>query len=497
MWTRNLVSMAAGLFLVAFVVARVGVEHYGGWTAVASIIGYLGLLDAGLSVALQHYVARHSARGEGRELLAVFNSAMLLHGAIALVALGLLLLLAAAYPAAFPRIPDAAAAECSAALQWVAFGMLGYLLNLPIQGTLLGLQRHLARNASEIVGALARPATVVVAFAVSGPSLAHLGMAFFAATCVRFVVSGVLLRVLEPAVRLRPSAISWRAIRDLVGYGGHSLVWATCFVVVRNSGPIFATALLGPAEATFLYVGTRLTDAIAALIRSAASVFVPMASALQAAGEQERLRTTAIRGTRFAALVGFSGSVLLITLGMPVIEAWVGPGHESAYRVTVIVAAGMAAPWAFTVALNMLMGMRILWPMTWMMLVQAALFLALAPALGIAFGLRGLAVALVLPVAGVQTLWVPATICARAGLSVREFLLRALPRPLSVAAAVGLVAWGLSRIWPPADLATLLAECALAGGLFVALAAAWGLDRETRHQLWSSFSRPSGPDPVD
>ncbi len=489
MWARNLVSMGVGLFLVAFVVGRVGAEHYGGWTAVASLIGYLGLLDAGMSVALQHFVAGHAARDERKDLLAVFNSAMLLYGVVALATLGLLLVLAAVYPAAFPKIPDDAAAECSVALRWVAFGMMGYLLNLPIQGSLLGLQRHYARNASEIVSVLTRAATVVIAFAVSGPSLAHLGMAFFAATCARFVVSAALLRWLEPAVRLRPTAASWEAVRRLVGYGGHSFIWASCFVVIRNSGPLFATALLGPAEATFLYVGTRLTEAFAGMIRSAGAVFVSVASSLQASGEEERLRKTAIFGTRFAALVGFSGAVLLIVFGMPAIEQWVGPGYESAYQVTVIVAAGMALPWAFNVALNMLMGMRILWPMTRVMLAQTALFLALATALGIRFELHGLAVAMVLPAALVNVLWVPPTICARAGLRVRDLLVGALPRPIAVAAAVGLASWGLTSLWPPTELAVVLVECAIAGSLFAALAAGWGLDPAMRRQLWARMTR--------
>lgn len=497
MWGRNLVSMAVGLFLVAFVVGRLGPEHYGGWTAVASIIGYLGLLDAGMSVALQHYVAGHAARDERRDLSAIFNSALLIYGVVALVTLGLLLVLAGIYPAVFPKIPDEAAAECSVALRWVAFGMMGYLLNLPIQGSLLGLQRHYARNASEIASALTRVTTVVIAFSVAGPSLAHLGLAFFVATCVRFVVSAVLLRWLEPAVRVRPTEASWEAVRRLVGYGGHSFVWASCFVVMRNSGPIFATALLGPAEATFLFVGTRLTEAFAGMIRSAGAVFVSVASSLQASGEEERLRATAIRGTRFAALAGFAGAVVLIVFGQPVIDQWVGPGYEAAYRVTVIVAAGMAAPWAFNVALNMLMGMRILWPMTRVMLAQTALFLVLATVLGLLFDLHGLAVAMVVPIALVNTLWVPPTICARAGLRIRELLIGALPRPLAVAAVVGLASWGLSRVWPPTELVALIVECLLAGGLFAALAAGWGLDPSTRRQLWARFARrrtPSGAD---
>jgi len=155
----------------------------------------------------------------------------------------------------------------------------------------------------------------------------------------------------------------------------------------------------------------------------------------------------------------------------------------------VIVAAGMALPWAFNVALNMLMGMRILWPMTRVMLAQTALFLALATALGIRFELHGLAVAMVLPAALVNVLWVPPTICARAGLRVRDLLVGALPRPIAVAAAVGLASWGLTSLWPPTELAVVLVECAIAGSLFAALAAGWGLDPAMRRQLWARMTR--------
>jgi len=479
-WGSHVASIAVGFFLIGYVVAQVGAEHYGGWASIISIIGYLSLLDVSMSVAIQHYVARFAAKDEKDNIAAIFSSAYIVYGATAVVALVVWVILSMTYSDIFPKIPAQAAVECSVALRWVALAMFFVILNYPMQGMLLGLQWHSVRNTIEVFSLLVRAGVVVVAFRLFGVSLSHLGAALFAASLSRFTLNLITLRIIEPCARFRFSSVSRSAIRQLFSFGGHSIVWNLCKTVIRETGPIIATALLSPAAATYLYIATRLASAAGTFVITAGEVFVPIASSLQSAGDVRRLQSALIRGTRFCALLGFSAAAVLIVFGRPLLDHWVGPGQTTTYLVVVVVTAGMCGIWVFRVALSILVGMRTLWPLTIMHSSRVVLGLILAFVLARFWGAVGLAAGLMIPLIPTSFVWVPFYACRRTGVTMSTLFARGLPGPLGAAVVLAGVAWALKRVWPPDTVWILVSECALMLLLFAALALLWGLDGASR-----------------
>jgi Na+-driven multidrug efflux pump len=63
-----LANLTIGLFLMPFIVHRLGDRVYGYWTLVSTFLGYYGLLDLGIVSAVQFFVAK--ALGEKDEKLA-------------------------------------------------------------------------------------------------------------------------------------------------------------------------------------------------------------------------------------------------------------------------------------------------------------------------------------------------------------------------------------------------------------------------------------------
>ncbi|MFQ5600059.1 MAG: oligosaccharide flippase family protein, partial [Candidatus Krumholzibacteriia bacterium] len=348
-WIQHFVLVAVNLFLVGYAIAKVGDENYGGWTVIVSIIGYTTLLAPGISVALQHYVAAHATRSDKLGLGRTLSSAYVIYGAAAVVALPICLMISRAYPMIFPKVPALAAAECSDALVWVGAGMVLVILNLPVEGVLLGLQKHYYRSITESVSVLVRAAVVVATFAWFGPSLAYLGAAFFGGACSRVVLSLFFLHKVEPGLRFRPALISKTSLRQIMSYAGHSTIWTICTVLIRESGPIITVWMLGSREATYYYVGARLIFSFGGLIASAGSVFVPVTSSLWASRDLVRLRSVLIRGARFSALLSIPGAACAVLFGQAVLRHWVGPGFDTAFSVLVAIAIGRLATWSFVV----------------------------------------------------------------------------------------------------------------------------------------------------
>src|SRR5690606_25010582 len=67
----------ASLVLVAYIVARVGIEQYGLWAIVAAVTGYAALFDLGIASAYARFVAEHHARHERERVSAVVSTGVL------------------------------------------------------------------------------------------------------------------------------------------------------------------------------------------------------------------------------------------------------------------------------------------------------------------------------------------------------------------------------------------------------------------------------------
>ena len=95
-------------FLTPFVVFSLGDRMYGFWTLVCTLIGYYGLLDLGLSYAVNRYIAGAIGAEDKDECNRVFNTAFILFLMFGFVALGISVILAALTPFITKSPSDAA-----------------------------------------------------------------------------------------------------------------------------------------------------------------------------------------------------------------------------------------------------------------------------------------------------------------------------------------------------------------------------------------------------
>lgn len=116
-WCQHITAVAVNFFLISYVVGKLGPDNYGGWTTIISIIGYLSILSAGMSVAIQHYVARYSTAEDQTRMISLFSSSYIFYGAGAITATLLSLGFSFVFPSVFAKVPEGAAQECCVALR--------------------------------------------------------------------------------------------------------------------------------------------------------------------------------------------------------------------------------------------------------------------------------------------------------------------------------------------------------------------------------------------
>ncbi|MCH9015026.1 MAG: oligosaccharide flippase family protein [Gemmatimonadetes bacterium] len=165
-YVNQFITTVVGIWLTAFLLLRLGQENYGLWLLVVQVVGFLGLLDLGVTVIVPREIAfatgrerrgRETAHTEVRKLVGqTANHVLMQIPIVILIGIGVLLLLPQGWAAAqFP----------------LAVVLLVYVATFPLrifQATLSGLQDFAAvaaiTTASWLAGTLVTVALVLEGF---------------------------------------------------------------------------------------------------------------------------------------------------------------------------------------------------------------------------------------------------------------------------------------------------------------------------------------------
>lgn len=483
-WVTQLVNLTVTLGLIGYAVGVLGAEHYGGWAAIVSVIGYLTMLDAGMSVTVQYYVSRYTTSGEKGRISVFYSAAHVIYGIAGLVSLCVCYLLALDSSFLFKNLSSAVAAENGAALKWVGAGMFLFMMSMPAQGALMGSQHHAIKNLIEIISVVIRLLVVLLCFNFLTPSLAYLGFAFFISCLFRFVLCRMAIARVDSSLTVDLKLINRVALIDVFSFGGHATFWSVATAIVRESGPLLALLSLGSKESTYVYVGTRLVRSMGIFVQSAAQVFMPIATSLNESSDVEALRKLLITGTRYCALLGVAAAGVLLAFGESILWHWLG--DDGAYSVVLITTLGTVGVWIFQVALSMIMGLKVLWPITAMMVFRMVFAVVLALVLGQYYGIAGLALGLVVPVALTSFFYIPWLAVRRVDVAGSE-LIKTICVPVLIGVLTGCMAYLLQRIWNPVELSMLVAELISVFLFFAVLSHFWGIDSQSRSMITRKF----------
>ena len=86
-WGAFLYVAAIGFFLSPIVVNSLGSTAYGVWSLLVTVVGYLGLLDFGVRGAVTRYIAHHHAAADHESSSLIATAAIVLFGAMGVLAI--------------------------------------------------------------------------------------------------------------------------------------------------------------------------------------------------------------------------------------------------------------------------------------------------------------------------------------------------------------------------------------------------------------------------
>ena len=471
--TRYLAIIAEtviGLVMLPFNLTHLGTAEYGLWVLLGSITVHFSVLDLGYGGALVKFMAQYRAHRNTRALNEIASTLFFIFAAIGLVAYLAAAVVAFNLDHVFKLTPDQAQTG-----KWILLLIAVHIsLNFPFSvfgGVISGFQRYDANNMVAIGSSIA-VAVVNAAVLLAGYGIVTL---VAATTLVRIVVYFIYRRNayrIFPELQIRLSLFRRGRLREVTGFSIYASIidWANKLnyqldeLVIGAMIGSSAVAVWAPAER--IITGTqRLTNQLNGML-------FPLIVDSDASQQKDRLQQILLQGTRLSLVMVVPIAATLILLADPLIHAWLGPkkapAMAGAVPVLQILAIAVAIRVGNATGTTVLKGAGEHRMLAYVNLATGLANLVMSVLLARRFGLVGVAVGTLVPIAFTAIFILYPASCRKVGLPVTRAVMHSVLPAVWPAFAMGLVLAGTRLISSGTFLAVVLQ--AIAGGiLYLAL----------------------------
>lgn len=321
------------LVLMPYIIRALGDRMYGLWLFVGTFIGYYGLMDFGLTSAIQRYVAAAVGKGDKDEENQVINTALFIFLIIGVI----LLLIAITTAALLPRIMSDLSDVPVVKSLLVILG-LSLATSFPMRAVMGVLPSHLRFEWStslDLVKTGVRTALTIAAL-MHHLTVLQLAWITFITEFVGNLSKTIAVFQLFPYIKIRFRYVQRAMAKQLFHYSIVTFVGKLADQLRNNMANVIITANIGLAAITPFSIGARLNTYFFQFISSATQMLTPIFSQYHAAGNmrllQEKYALTTKICSYFALLVGG----VLFVLGKYFIIVWMGPSYAASYHILFI-----------------------------------------------------------------------------------------------------------------------------------------------------------------
>jgi O-antigen/teichoic acid export membrane protein len=388
-WAAKFLPVVLGFWLTPFVLRHTGGEAFGLYALATSLIGWMALLDLGLTPGLKAHLAYNSARPDAAANSRFVSSTFFPQLGVALVVLFGGGAAARLVPAAFdvPRH----LADQAVMLSMLLAASLAISLATQSFNAVLVAHQHLQReNTARLVLAAVR-AAITVALLWRGASLAALGLAHLAAVAVSSAWTVYWAFRLTPGLQIRPALVGASDLRLVAGCGAWFSAGAAAGLLISGADRIVAGKLvslegvtvLSVTASAYLFAETTLSQLVNNARPALGQLFGEQRR--EAAGRAYRQLLTGTSG------LGLVAASAIWAANEAFVGAWVGPEQYGGALLDALLAVNCVVALAILPSRALLAAHLTVRPQTLARLVEGGLNIVLAVWLTSRLGLPGTA----------------------------------------------------------------------------------------------------------
>jgi len=322
----RIVSLVTPLVTIPLTLRYLGTERYGVWMTITAVVASLAFADLGIGNGLLNSVATAHGKDDRKLAQEYVSSAFFL-------LLGIALILAVAYAAAFRHLPwqrmfaissPSVVAEVPGA---VTVFLACFLVSIPlgtVDRVLMAYQEGFRTAFWAPFGSLLTLLLVIVAIK-QNLGLAGLILAVSGSPVLVLMANGVFLfKFNRPWLLPRPGLVTRNGASQILKLGAMYFVIQLALMVRTNSGNIVIAQILGSEAVTQYAVPVRVFLIVGSLITILLSPIWPAYNEAIARGDIAWVRSTLRRTIAISLLLTLPSGGVLAAFGRSLITYWTG-----------------------------------------------------------------------------------------------------------------------------------------------------------------------------
>lgn len=315
------------LVLTPIMLRHLGNYDYGIWELLGSVVGYMSLLDLGLSPTISRYVAKFTAEGDTKRINQVWNSTLLLMSVAGLITGGALVIWGLFFAESIAPPGETTIFRYSAVLVIVGIQLTMTFPGIVLISFIEGVQQYKAKNNVIILNSIIGSIVILTAID-SHNALILIALTNMVGNAIKYAYYyWFLSRDKDLAIKLTPSDISIPTTKELLVFGGKSFVQGAGHRLSRYADNFIISSFSGTATIVFFALPNALLRHVLDLILNITSAFLPFFSEHAAKNNKSLILDVYLFASKVTLSITFLFLIGIYFLGSDFLGLWVGEDY--------------------------------------------------------------------------------------------------------------------------------------------------------------------------
>jgi O-antigen/teichoic acid export membrane protein len=320
---------------------------------------------------------------------------------------------------------------------------IGFALGFPGRAFIGALSAHLRLDLCAAVTILVlfiRAGFIVVVIGEGG-GIVSLALIALVSDAFTYVLYYVTLRKVQANLKISIALVNLQTIRELFHYSWYSLIVQLSDQLRFSIDGWMVGIFVGVSAVTHYAIASRLSQAFMALIIAILGILSPWFSQLWGSSDLDGIRRVFVLGTRAAATISTIIACTLILYGHAFVKAWMGGSYLDAYWPLALLVAAIFIDVSQQPSVSYLFGVSRHRFLAWLTLAEAIANVGLSIYWARKYGMFGVALGTLVPIAIAKILIQPAYVCRHVRLSLRTYYFDLLGRSIFPTALGSILIW--------------------------------------------------------
>lgn len=333
---QKLLSAIIGFVATPIIIGYLGKEQYGIWIIIGNLLGYVGLMDFGITGAITALVAKNNNDKDEGKINALINNAFFLQIGILFVILVVGGILSFWVPDFFAIDPK------DETLVWKTFlfAIIGYAISFPpksFKGLIKGRQ-YIALVAWIDFASVALITLLNITMLHIGIGLIAMPIGAIVVRLLSYIPIFYFARKAYPNLYLSYRYFDWKEAKSILNVSSLWFVGTTSAIIIYSTDNIVIGKFITVEIVTMYYVTYRLSEFLRQRIYSISQTALPGFGQLIGQNDFDRMQYLYLKSQRFILGITIPIVFAVIFFNYDFVRLWVGPELFAGQAITMFFA---------------------------------------------------------------------------------------------------------------------------------------------------------------